>query len=87
MVFRESFTEDQNKVQKPQNDVNGGMSQKVRIYNADTISNLINFFKTNHFQVALQADIRNVVAQQDQTSLTLDNTYDMTTTQERQSTC
>jgi hypothetical protein len=50
----------------------------------NSINNMMQFFKMQLFRAALSGDIRKVVAQHDQNSITLDDMYKVATTTQRE---
>jgi hypothetical protein len=84
-VIRESFDEYDAKILYPHNDVNGGISNNsfrrfLRQYDAMWI----NFFKMNLFKAALTPELRLVVAQQKQETITIKRMYQVATTAQRE---
>jgi hypothetical protein len=84
-VIRENFDEYDAKIPYPHNDVNGGISNNsfrrfLRQYDAMWI----NFFKMNLFKAALTPELRLVVAQQEQETITIKRMYQVATTAQRE---
>ena len=84
-VIRESFDEYDAKIPYPHNDVNGGISNAafqrfLRQYDAMWV----NFFKMNLFKAALTPELRSVVAQQEQDTITIKKMYQVATTAQRE---
>jgi len=84
-VIRESFDDYDAKIPYPHNDVNGGISNNsfrrfLRQYDAMWI----NFFKMNLFKPALTPELRSVVAQQEQETITIKRMYQVATTAQRE---
>ncbi len=80
-VIRESFDDYDAKIPYPHNYVNGGISNNsfrrfLRQYDAMWI----NVFKMNLFKVALTPELRLVVAQQEQETITIKRMYQVATT-------
>ncbi len=83
-VIRESFDDYDAKIPYPHNDINGGISDAafrrfIRQYDAMWI----NFFKMNLFKAALTPELRSVVAQQEQETITIKRMYQVATTAQR----
>jgi len=81
-VIRESFDEYDAKIPYPHNDVNGGISNNafqrfLRQYDAMWI-------KMNLFKAALTPELRSVVAQQEQGTITIKRMYQVATTAQRE---
>ncbi len=84
-VIRESFDDYDTKIPHPHNDVNGGISNNsfrrlLRQYDAMWI----NFFKMNLFKAALTPELRSVMAQQEQETITIKRMYQVATTAQRE---
>jgi len=84
-VIRESFDEYDPKIPYPHNDINGGISNAafwrfLRQYDAMWV----NFFKMNLFKAALTPELRSVVAQQEQETITIKRMYQVATTAQRE---
>jgi hypothetical protein len=84
-VIRESFDEYDTKIPYPHNDINGGISNArfwafLRQYDAMWI----NFFKMNLFKAALTPELRSVVAQQEQETITIKRMYQLATTAQQE---
>ncbi len=84
-VIRESFDEYDAKILYPHNDVNGGISNNsfrrfLRQYDAMWV----NFFKMNLFKAALTPELRSVVAQQEQETITIKRMYQVANTAQRE---
>ncbi len=71
-VIRESFDEYDAKIPYPHNDVNGGISNNTfRRFLRQYDTMWINFSKMNLFKAALMPELRSVVAQQEQETITI----------------
>jgi hypothetical protein len=84
-AIRESFDDYDAKIPYPHNDLNGGISNNtfckfLRQYDAMWI----NFFKMNLFKAVLTPELRSVVAQQDQETITIKRMYQVATTAQRE---
>jgi hypothetical protein len=84
-VIRESFDEYDAKIPYPQNDLNGGISNaRFRAFLRQYDAMWVNFFKMNLFKAALTPELRSVVAQQDQETITIKKMYQVATTAQRE---
>jgi hypothetical protein len=84
-VIRESFDEYDAKIPYPHNDVNGGISNAAfRRFLRQYDAMWVNFFKMNLFKAALTPELRSVVAQQDQDTITIKKMYQVATTAQRE---
>ncbi len=84
-VIRESFDEYDAKIPYPHNDVNGGISNAAfRRFLRQYDAMWINFFKMNLFKAALTPELRSVVAQQEQDTITIKKMYQVATTAQRE---
>jgi hypothetical protein len=73
VVIKESYNTYQNKVDLPNEDLNGGVSTNFNTaYVNDHTANIMNVFKMNMLLAALPSEIRHAVVQQNQNELTLD---------------
>ncbi len=84
-VIRESFDDYDAKILYPHNNINGGISNSsflrlLRQYDAMWI----NFFQMNLFKAALTPELRSVVAQQEQETITIKRMYQVATTAQRE---
>ncbi len=71
-VIRESFNEYDAKIPYPHKDVNGGISNNsFRKFLMQYDAIWINVFKMNLFKAALMPELRSVVAQQEQETITI----------------
>jgi len=87
VVIKESYNTYQNKVELPNEDLNGGVSTNFNTaYVNDHTANIMNVFKMNMLLAALPSEIRHAVVQQNQNELTLDWMYDVATMQQREIT-
>ncbi len=55
------------------------------LWKNDTVNNLFQFFKMHFFRASLPGDLRKAVAQHNQTTITLDNMYQVATNTQRES--
>ncbi len=84
-VIRESFDEYEAKIPYPHNDINGGISNAAfRRFLRQYDAMWVNFFKMNLFKAALTPELRSVVAQQDQETITIKKMYQVATTAQRE---
>jgi hypothetical protein len=84
-VIRESFDEYDAKIPYPHNDVNGGISNATfRRFLRQYDAMWVNFFKMNLFKAALTPELRSVVAQQEQDTITIKKMYQVATTAQRE---
>jgi len=84
-VIRESFDEYDAKIPYPHNDVNGGISNAAfRRFLRQYDAMWVNFFKMNLFKAALTPELRSVVAQQEQDTITIKKMYQVATTAQRE---
>jgi hypothetical protein len=84
-VIRESFDEYDAKIPYPHNDINGGISNAAfRRFLRQYDAMWINFFKMNLFKAALTPELRSVVAQQEQETITIKRMYQVATTAQRE---
>jgi len=84
-VIRESFDDYEAKIPYPHNDRNDGISNHsfrrfLRQYN----TMWVNFFKMNLFNAALTPELRSVVAQQEQETITIKKMYQVPTMAQRE---
>jgi hypothetical protein len=85
-VIRESFDEYDAKILYPHNDINGGISNAAfRRFLRQYDAMWVNFFKMNLFKAALTPELRSVVAQQEQETITIKRMYQVATTAQRSS--
>jgi hypothetical protein len=84
-VIRESFDDYGAKIPYPLNDQNDGISnQTFRTFLRQYDAMWINFFKMNLFKAALAPELRLVIAQQDQETITIKKMYQVATTAQRE---
>jgi hypothetical protein len=85
VIIKESYAAYQNKVPALlHHDASGGyLDATATKWKNDSINNAVQFFKMQLFQVALPREIQKVVAQHDQTTMTLDDMYWIMTTTQR----
>ncbi len=84
-VVRESFDEYDAKIPYPHNNINGGISNNAfRRFLRQYDTMWINFFKMNLFKAALTPELRSVVAQQEQETITIKRMYQVATTAQRE---
>jgi len=84
-VIRENFDDYDAKIPYPHNDVNGGISNNAfRRFLRQYDAMWINFFKMNLFKAALTPELRSVVAQQEQETITIKRMYQVATTAQRE---
>jgi hypothetical protein len=83
-VNKESFAEYGGITPDPLNNRNNGISNHAfRTYKKQCTTMMFNFFKMNLFKVALTPELRSVVAQQDQETMTIKKMYQVATTAQR----
>jgi hypothetical protein len=80
-VIKESFDWYWGKIPEPLNDINGGILDNafltfLKLHNAM----MLNFFKINLFKAPLTPELKSVVAQQDQETMTIQKMYKVATT-------
>jgi hypothetical protein len=84
-VIRESFDDYDAKIPYPHNDINGGISNhSFRRFLRQYDAMWINFYKMNLFKAALTLELRSVVAQQEQETITIKRMYQVATTAQRE---
>jgi hypothetical protein len=84
-VIRESFDDYDAKIPYPLNDRNDGISNhSFRTFLRQYDAMWINFFKMNLFKVALTPELRSVVAQQEQETITIKKMYHVANTAQRE---
>jgi hypothetical protein len=84
-VIRESFDEYDAKTLYPHNDINGGISDNAfRRFLRQYDAMWINFFKMNLLKAALMPELRSVVAQQEQETITIKRMYQVATTAQQE---
>ncbi len=84
-VISERFDEYDAKIPYPHNDINGGISNAAfRRFLRQYDAMWINFFKMNLFKAALTPELRSVVAQQEQETITIKRMYQVATTAQRE---
>jgi hypothetical protein len=85
VIIKESYAAYENKVEAPQHNANGGyLDATATKWKNYSINKVMQFFKMLLFRAALPGDIRKVVAQHDQNSITLDDMYQVATTTQRE---
>ena len=90
VIIKESFVAYNNKVPEPPTDAHGlghvGLLENTaRQWKNDTVNNMLQFFKMQLFRGSLPGDLRKAVAQHDQTTITLDDMYQVATDTQRES--
>jgi hypothetical protein len=86
VIIKDNYAAYQNKVAAPQQDTNRGyLDATATKWRNNSVSNAMQFFKMQLFWAALPGEIHNVVAQEDQTNITLDDMYQIATTVQRES--
>jgi len=84
-VIRDSFDDYNAKIPYPHIDINGGISNNsFRRFLRQYDVKWINFFKMNLFKAALTPELRSVVAQQEQETITIKRMYQVATTAQRE---
>jgi len=86
VIIKDNYAVYQNKVAAPQQDTKGGYLEATATkWRNDLENNAMQFFKMQLFRAALPGEIRHVVAQKDQTHITLDDMYQIATMVQRES--
>ncbi len=90
MVIKESYAAYDNKVPEPPTDAHGlgheGLLENTATqWKNDTVNNMLQFFKMQLFRASLPGDLKKAVAQHDQTTITLDDMYQVATDTQRES--
>ncbi len=82
VIIKDSYETYQNKPTRLQKNLNISMADNsFNKYVSDSLNDLLNFFKMYLFGAALPPDIRHVVAQQNQKSLTITLMHEVAITQ------
>ncbi len=90
VIIKESYVAYNNKIPEPPTDAHGlghvGLLENTeKQWTNDTVNNMLQFFKMQLFQASLPGDLRKAVAQHDQTTITLDDMYQVATDTQRES--
>jgi hypothetical protein len=90
MIIKESYVAYNNKIPEPPTDTHGlghvGLLENTaKQWINDTVNNMLQFFKMQLFRASLPGDLRKAVAQHDQTTITLDDMYQVATDTQRES--
>jgi hypothetical protein len=90
VIIKESYTAYDNKVLEPPTDAHGlgqvGLLEPTATqWKNDTVNNMLHFFKMQLFRASLPGDLRKAVAQHDQTTIMLDDMYQVATDTQRES--
>ncbi len=90
VIIKESYAAYDNKVPEPPIDAHGlgqvGLLENTAIqWKNDTVNNMLQFFKMQLFRASLPGDLRKDVAQHDQTTIMLDDMYQVATDTQRES--
>jgi len=90
VIIKESYAAYDNKVPEPLTDAHGlghvGLLENTATqWKNDMVNNMWQFFKMQLFQASLPGDLRKAVAQHDQTTITLDDMYQVATDTQRES--
>jgi hypothetical protein len=84
-VIKESFVEYGAITPDPLNDQNDGISNAAfHNFKKQYTAMMFNFFKMNLFKAALTPELRSVIAQQDQDTMTIKKMYQVATTAQRE---
>jgi hypothetical protein len=85
VIIKESYATYESKVEAPQHNANGGyLDTTATKWKHNSVNNVMQFFKMQLFWAALPGDIRKVMVQHDQNSITLDDMYQVATTTQRE---
>ncbi len=90
VIIKESYAAYNNKVQEPSTDAQGlghvGLLENmVTQWKNDTVNNMLQFFTMQLFRASSPGDLRKAMAQYDQTTITLDDMYQVATDTQRES--
>ncbi len=86
VIIKDNYAVYQNKVAASQQDINGGyLVATATKWRNDSVNNAMQFLKMQLIWATLPGKIRHVVAQKDQTNITLDDKYQIATTVQRES--
>ncbi len=90
VIIKESYIAYNNKAPEPPTNAQGlghvGLLENTaRQWPNDTANNMLQFFKMQLFRASLPGDLRKAVAQHDQTTMTLDDMYQVATDTQRES--
>ncbi len=90
VIIKESYAAYDNKVPEPPTDAHGlgqvGLLETTATqWKNDTVNNMLQFFKMQLFRASLPGDLRKAMAQHDQTTITLDDMYQVATDTQRES--
>jgi len=89
VIIKESYAAYDNKVPEPPTDTHGlgqvGLLENTATqWTSDTVNNMLQFFKMQLFRASLPGDLRKAVAQHNQTTITLDDMYQVATDTQRE---
>jgi hypothetical protein len=90
VIIKESYVAYNNKVPEPPTDAHGlghvGLLENTaRQWTNDTANNMLQFYKMQLFRASLPGDLRKAMAQHHQTTMTLDDMYQVATDTQRES--
>jgi hypothetical protein len=90
ITIKESYAAYDNKVPEPPTDTHGlgqvGLLENTATqWKNDTVNIMLKFFKMQLFRASLPGDLSKAVAQHDQTTITLDDMYQVATDTQRES--
>jgi hypothetical protein len=90
VIIKESYAAYDNKVPEPPTDAHGlghvGLLENTATqWKNDTVNNMLQFFKMQLFRASLPGDLRKDMAQHDQTTISLDDMYQVATDTQRES--
>ncbi len=90
VIIKESYAAYDNKVPEPPTNAHGlgqvGLLENTATqWKNDTVNNMLQFFKMQLFRASLPGDLRKAVAQHDQTTITLDDMYQVANDTQRES--
>ncbi len=90
VIIKESYAAYDNKVPEPPTDAHGLghvrlLENTATQWKNDMVNNMLQFFKMQLFRASLPGDLRKAVDQHDQTTITLDDMYQVATDTQRES--
>ncbi len=90
VIIKKSYAAYDNKVLEPPTDAHGlrhmGLLENMATqWKNDTVNNMLQFFQMQLFRASLPGDLRKAVTQHDQTTITLDDMYQVATDTQRES--
>jgi len=90
VIIKESHVAYNNKVPEPPTDAHGFghvglLENTAKQWTNETVNNMLQFFKMQLFRASLPGNLRKAVAQHDQTTIMLDDMYQVATDTQRES--